>query len=87
MPTQSFSLLNSEFTRGASKRFAQRVIELAGPDADKAVDTAFQLVLSRPATESERDLFHASAASKPLSESIERLGLVLFNVNEFIYLE
>ena len=87
VPTQSFSLLNSEFTRGASKRFAQRVIELAGPDADKAVDTAFQLVLSRPATERERDLFHASAANKPLSESIERLGVVLFNVNEFIYLE
>jgi hypothetical protein len=87
VPTQSFSLLNSEFTRNSAKHFADRVIELAGPDLDKGVETAFQLALSRRPSAAERAKFHASAAGKPLAEALARLGVVLFNINEFIYLE
>ncbi|MEP7361776.1 MAG: PSD1 and planctomycete cytochrome C domain-containing protein [Acidobacteriota bacterium] len=87
VPTQSFSLLNSEFTRESAKQFAARVIELVGADPDKALDTAFQLALSRSPSDAERAKLQASAAGKPLTEALTRLGLVLFNVNEFIYLE
>lgn len=87
VPTQSFSLLNSAFTREGAKHLASRVLEMTGPDESKAVRAAFQLALSRPPTEAEAAKFHAMAAGKPLGEALERLGVVLFNVNEFIYLE
>src|SRR5207247_8328167 len=45
---QAFSLLNSEFTRNASRLFAERLAELAGPDKDKQIDRAFRLALGRP---------------------------------------
>src|SRR5262249_7117331 len=54
VPTQAFSLLNSEFTRNEAKHFAERVIEFAGPDPDKSVDTAFRLALCRKPTDAER---------------------------------
>ncbi len=87
VPTQAFSLMNSEFTRRGAKRLAERAIELAGPDRDKAVDTAFLLTVSRRPSPAEREKFKALAAGQPLTESLTRLAVVLFNLNEFIYLE
>jgi len=87
VPTQAFSLLNSEFTRKGAKHLAGRAIELAGPHPDKAADTTFLLTLSRRPSEIEREKFKTMAAGKPLIESLTRLGVVLFNLNEFIYLE
>jgi len=87
VPTQAFSLLNSDFTNTEAHRFAERVIEYAGPDPDKAVNKAFQLALARTPSSAERDRFKQAAAGRPLVESLTRLGVVLFNLNEFIYLE
>jgi hypothetical protein len=87
VPTQAFSLMNSEFTRRGAKKLAERAIELAGPDPDKAVETAFLLTVSRRPSTAEREKFRATATGQPLPESLTRLGVVLFNLNEFIYLE
>jgi hypothetical protein len=76
---QAFSLLNSEFTRAQSRRFAERVIELAGPDKDKQIDRAFRLALARAPT--------ASEVEKARKVDLARLGVVIFNLNEFLYLE
>jgi hypothetical protein len=84
---QAFTLLNSEFTNNEAKHFAQRVIELAGPDRDKQIDKAFWLAVNRTPSATERDgaakLFEKS---KP-EQALTRLGVVLFNLNEFIYLD
>lgn len=63
------------------------MIELAGPDPDRAADTAFLLTISRRPSPAEREKFKSMTAGKPLAESLTRLGVVLFNLNEFIYLE
>ena len=76
---QAFSLLNSEFTRSASRRFAGRVVELAGPDKDKQIDRAFRLALGRPPS--------APEVERARKVDLSRLGVVLFNLNEFLYLE
>ena len=76
---QAFSLLNSDFTRGESRRFAERVVELAGPDKDKQIDWAFRLALGRRPSMSE--------VEKARKIDPARLGVVLFNLNEFLYLE
>ena len=87
VPTQAFSLLNGDFTQTSAKRFAARIVELAGPDVDKQLDLAFESVLARRPTGAERDKFKSLYSGKPAIESLANLGVVLFNLNEFLYLE
>src|SRR5262249_2911854 len=86
VPTQAFWLLNGDFTHSAARHFADRIIELAGPDIDKQLDLAFLSALARRPTESERSRYKALYSGKPAGESLSSLGVVLFNLNEFIYL-
>ncbi len=87
VPTQAFSLLNSDFTRSTARHFAERMVELAGPDLDKQLDLAFLSALARRPSDTERSKFKAMFAGKPAGESLVSLGVVLFNLNEFLYLE
>ncbi len=87
VPTQAFTLLNGEFINSQAKRLAGRVIELAGPDRDKEVDKAFLLTLGRRPSAQERQKAAALFTSAPPTEALTRLGVVLFNLNEFLYLE
>ena len=52
---QAFSLLNREFTRRESQRFAELVVEQAGPGKDKQVEWAFRLALGRQPSKSEAE--------------------------------
>jgi len=52
---------------------------LAGPGKDKQIDWAFRLALGRRASTSE--------VEKARKIDPARLGVVLFNLNEFLYLE
>jgi hypothetical protein len=87
VPTQAFALMNSPFMNAEAKHFADRVIEFAGTDRNKQVEEAFLFALGRPPSSSERekaaDLFKAA----PARDALARLGQVLFNLNEFLYLE
>jgi len=87
VPTQAFTLLNGEFINTGAKHFAERVIELAGPDRDKEVDKAFQLTLGRTPSPKERQRAAELFSNAQPKEALTRLGVVLFNLNEFIYLE
>jgi mono/diheme cytochrome c family protein len=87
VPTQAFTLLNSEFINTEAQRFADRVVELAGPDRDKQVDEAFRLALVRLPSASEREKAYKLFGAAPARDALTRLGVVLFNLNEFIYLE
>jgi hypothetical protein len=79
VPPQAFALLNSRFTNAAANAFANRVKQAAGDNKDRQIDWAFRLALARPPSDSELK----TARSAGLSQ----LALVLFNVNEFLYLD
>lgn len=87
VPTQAFALLNSDFINMGAKHFADRVIELAGPDRDKELDQAFELALGRTPSPKERQKAAELFTVAQTREALTRLGVVLFNLNEFIYLE
>lgn len=84
---QAFTLLNGQLTSTEAKHFAERVVELAGPEPDRQIERAFLLALGRAPAANEfaeaRELYRNAQPT----EALVRLGAVLFNVNEFLYLE
>jgi hypothetical protein len=60
---------------------------MAGTDVDKQLDLAFLLALARRPTDAERSRYKALYAGSTAAESLTSLGVVLFNLNEFLYLE
>jgi hypothetical protein len=79
--------MNSPFMNSQAGHFADRVIEFAGGDHDKEVDTAFLLALGRRPSPAERTKAAQLFSAAPARDALARLGLVLFNVNEFLFLE
>jgi hypothetical protein len=79
VPPQAFSLMNSSFSRNAAGHLAGRVRDEAGSGKDRQIDRAFRLALSRPPSDAE--------LAKARPAGLENLALVLFNLNEFVYLE
>jgi len=74
---QALTLLNGALTRTEAQHFAARIEKAADP-----VNEAFWLALSRPPTEAER-----RTAASVASKSLASLAAVLFNLNEFLYVE
>jgi mono/diheme cytochrome c family protein len=85
VPTQAFSLLNSAFTNREAQQLADRVIELAGTDRNRQIEKAFQLALDRTPAPEERARAIEVLGNLPPREALTRLGVVLFNLNEFVY--
>ncbi|MBI2685706.1 MAG: PSD1 domain-containing protein [Acidobacteria bacterium] len=77
---QALTLLNGALTRTEAKHFAGRVEKSADP-----VDEAFWLALSRAPTAKEKQTAQALAAKG--AEGLQSLAAVLFNLNEFLYVE
>jgi hypothetical protein len=84
---QAFTLLNGEFTNREAGHFANRVVEFAGPNLEAQVETAFRLVLSRSPSAAEKAEALELLRSGDSKATLARLGLVLFNTNEFLYVE
>jgi hypothetical protein len=84
---QALTLLNGELTATESRRFAARVIELAGADPSRQIRKAFSLALLREPGAAELERARMLYEGRPPAEALARLGAVLFNLNEFIYLE
>ncbi|MGH9671579.1 MAG: DUF1553 domain-containing protein, partial [Bryobacteraceae bacterium] len=84
---QALTLLNSEFVNEQARNFAGRVVELAGPDQNGQLNKAAWLALGRPLTgEQMASAKKFLAASRP-GDGLAQFATVLFNLNEFIYLE
>ena len=79
---QALSLLNSPFILEMANRFAER-LESSQPDRDHQVQEAFQLVLQRPPDPQERSEMVAFAGQ----HGLPALARVLFNLNEFVYID
>ena len=78
---QALTLLNSEFMLRSAQSFAARLA--VQDDPRRKVDLAWELALSRPPDAEERE-----AAVKMLAEAgPEEFCLMLFNLNEFVYVD
>ncbi len=84
---QALTLLNGELTAVESRRFAARVIELAGADPARQISKAFALALLRAPSSDELQKARTLYEGRSPEEALARLGTVIFNLNEFLYLE
>jgi hypothetical protein len=92
-PTQALGMLNSDYLQEQAAAFAARVEGEVPHDRMAQILTAFQLALCRLPTESEQaraeqfvaDLQQDFGASR--SSALTQFCLLLYNMNEFLYLE
>src|SRR5262249_3281025 len=95
---QALLLLNDEFSNEQAAALAARVLREAGPQPEQQVERAYWLTLSRPPTAAQLRLgvaflfaqqgFHQRARrSDPVRAALTDLCQVLFNSNEFVYLD
>jgi hypothetical protein len=80
-PLQALSMMNGYLVHEEAQHLATRIEREAGADRHAQIARAFEIVLNRPARPEELDKFNAPTLSLPA------LCRVLFNSNEFIYVE
>jgi hypothetical protein len=82
-PLQALSLLNNPFVFDQGREFAVRVTREAGPDTAAQARRAFRIAVLRDPSESESK----AATDFIVRHGLESLCRVLFNSNEFLYIE
>ncbi|HEY3787639.1 MAG TPA: DUF1549 and DUF1553 domain-containing protein [Urbifossiella sp.] len=86
---QALTMLNDAIVFGYAKAFAERVLKESRGDAEKGIERAFQVALSRhPSTEERaalRDYLKQHKGS--LTEAMTDLCHSLLNLNEFLYVD
>jgi hypothetical protein len=80
---QGLELLNGELANELAEALAQRLIDEAGPDANRQVELAFLLAAGRSPTDRERRLALRFLSQQPLQE----FALAMFNLNSFLYVD
>jgi hypothetical protein len=80
-PVQSLSMLNDGFMEKCAERFAKRVRREAGDDVTRQIDRAWKLAEARSPNDRERE----AARSFVVKHGLNQLCLVLFNANEFLF--
>jgi hypothetical protein len=81
--TQALTLFNGDFVNSQSGYFADRLRREAGNDPAKQIDLAYRLALARPPRPSET----AAMLDFLKSEPLEQMCRVIFNLNEFAYVD
>jgi hypothetical protein len=82
-PLQALGLLNNAFVLEQSRYFAERVMRESGSEPAAQVHRAYRLALLRAPSEPER----AEAVSFVTAHRLEDFCRVLFNTNEFLYVD
>jgi len=80
-PIQALSLSNNTFMEKCAERFAGRVRREAGDDRMRQVEHAWRLAFSRSPNDRERQVARSFLAR----QGLDQLCLVLFNANEFLF--
>jgi hypothetical protein len=87
---QALTLMNSKFASERARAFAARLTKKDGDDPSAWVDDAWQLALSRPLAADEKqkalELF-AGKSGEARSHALVEFCLMIFNLNEFIYVD
>ena len=82
---QGLFLMNSPEIERASVMFAERLKKESAGDISTAVNLAYRIALSRPPTPSEKDQSLSYLSNS--SDRLKNLAWLLFNLDEFIYLQ
>ncbi|MCS7025549.1 MAG: DUF1553 domain-containing protein [Bryobacteraceae bacterium] len=80
-PLQALSLMNGSLVHEEAAHLARRVIERVGPGREAQIAYAFELVLNRQPTGEELQQF------RNFSGALDAICRVLFNSNEFLYVD
>ena len=80
---QALAMMNSGFVLEQSKAFAGRIRKLAGEDTGEQVDVGWRLALGRRPADDER----RTAVGYLERNSLAEFCLMLFNMNEFVYVD
>ena len=87
-PLQALAMFNGDFVNEEARHFAERLIREAGPELVDQVQLAFELALARPASaEDERRLMKFFESREDRLEMLIGLCRILYNTNEFIYID
>ena len=78
---QALTLLNSEFMLRSARALATRLESLVSPQ--EKVEAAWQLAFSRPPSDDEKQ----QAVEMLAQAGPEEFGVMLFNLNEFVYID
>ncbi len=82
-PLQALTLFNGELVNEEAQYFAKRIANEGGETTDTRIHWAFQCALGRPPTPEELATLQPFATT----EQLPRLARILFNTNEFVYLD
>jgi len=82
-PIQALNLYNSGFMANLSKRFAKRITKEAGDDHGKQIARAYAWAFGRSPLDEETD----EAVAYLEEHGLPALCRVLFNANEFLFLQ
>jgi hypothetical protein len=80
-PVQALAMSNNAFVEKCAERFAGRVRREAGEAVARQVEYAWQFAFARAPSDRERQVSCAFVAR----QGLEQLCLVLFNANEFLF--
>jgi hypothetical protein len=83
VPTQALTLMNNEFVARQAQLFADRIRTAAGADPARQIDLAYRLALARPPTPKEMTVARELVDGRSLAD----FANVMFNLNEFLYME
>jgi hypothetical protein len=87
---QALTLMNSPLVEQASQEFGKRLLKEAKEDLDKAIELGFVMALSRVPSEKEKktitSLVKECKDCESSSQGLEKLGWVLVNLDEFIFI-
>jgi hypothetical protein len=94
IPTQSLTLMNSEFMQEQAKLFAERLKRECGTDPTAQITLAYRLAIGRVPSADELDqgvkfLQHRQASANAIeaNQALSAFCLVLYNLNEFFYVD
>ena len=80
---QALAMMNGEFTQAQAEQFAARIRKLNADSPEGWVENAWQIAFSRSPSAVER----RTAEDYVRRNSLARLCLLIFNMNEFIYVD
>jgi hypothetical protein len=80
-PIQALSLFNNAFMEKCAAQFAARLRREAGADAMRQIERAWRLAFARSPSDREQ----RAASSFIKRQGLEQLCLVLYNANEFLF--
>jgi hypothetical protein len=94
IPTQSLTLMNSEFMQDQARLFAERIKREAGADPAAQIQLAYRLAVAREPAADELEqglkfLQQRQSSMNPAeaNQALSAFCLVLYNLNEFFYLD